>query len=60
MNAFDIYSDEELGKHLVAFQIGLDNCKSGSSVHSFYCEMVRGIARELLKRYRQETALLNK
>ena len=56
----DNYTTEELGKQLVAFQIGLDNCKSGSSVHSFYCEMVRGIARELLKRYRQETALLNK
>lgn len=56
----DDYSTEELGKQLVAFQIGLDNCKSGSSVHAFYCEMVRGIASELLKRYRQETALLNK
>lgn len=54
----DNYTTEELGKQLVAFQIGLDNCKSGSSVHAFYCEMSRGIATELLNRYRQETALL--
>ena len=54
------YATEELGKQLVAFQIGLDNCKSGSSVHSFYCEMIRGIATELLNRYRQQTELLNR
>jgi hypothetical protein len=59
-NSFDIYSGEELGKHLVAFQVGLDSCKKGSSVHTFYCEMISSIARELLYRYRQETVLLNR
>jgi hypothetical protein len=59
-NAFDIYSSEELGKHLVAFQVGLDSCKSGSSAHAFYRGMISGIARELLNRYRQETELLNR
>lgn len=58
--ALDIYSNQELGKHLVAFQEGIDKCKPGSSVHAFYCEMVRGIAAELLNRYRQETELLNR
>ena len=54
------YTTEELGRQLVAFQVGLDKCERGSSVHAFYCEMVSGIARELLKRYRQETVLLDR
>jgi hypothetical protein len=54
------YTTQELGQQLVAFQAGLDSCKSGSSVHAFYCEMVRAIASELLNRYRQETELLNR
>lgn len=60
MMALDIYSNQELGKQLVAFQEGIDKCVPGSSVHSFYCEMVRGIATELLNRYRQETVLLDR
>ena len=59
-NGLGNYDTMELGRMLVAFQQGIDVAQPGSSVRRFYTEMVSAIATELLNRYRQESALLDR
>ena len=59
VNRFDGYDTHELGLHMVNFQVALEKCTSKQVYARTYIkEMIRSIARELLYRYRQETALL--
>ena len=54
------YDTVELGKMMVAFQNGLDSCREGSPVYTYYREMIVGIAKELKARYAFGTEMLNR
>lgn len=54
----DNIETKDLNRMLVAHQQGIERYKVGSWVRLYHMDMVVAIATELLKRYRQETALL--
>lgn len=51
---------KDLGHMLVHHQRAIDNCRFNGWVKLYHMDMVVEIATELLNRYRQEIALLDK